>query len=136
MLSRVTGFKLGWLRAEIDVRPSAWFFQAHFYQDPVQPGSLGIEALLQVLQFYVIHSSLAEGIADPVFVPDGGLCWKYRGQVVPANQLVTVEVKVHEMQRSADSCTMRAEGWLFVDGRLIYHCTDFGAKVVRRPSYE
>lgn len=137
LLSRVTGIeasgeKPGWVRAEIDVVPSDWFFKAHFYQDPVQPGSLGLEALMQGLEFYAIHCGLADGIADPVFVPDCGLSWKYRGQVTPANRLVTVELRVRQLHRSADGLTMRAEGWLSVDGMLIYHCADFGARVAGR----
>ncbi|HVI00955.1 MAG TPA: hypothetical protein VM869_19695, partial [Enhygromyxa sp.] len=53
MLDRVTAFDpaggragLGFARAEKDVDPDEWFFKAHFFQDPVQPGSLGIEAML------------------------------------------------------------------------------------------
>jgi 3-hydroxymyristoyl/3-hydroxydecanoyl-(acyl carrier protein) dehydratase/malonyl CoA-acyl carrier protein transacylase len=139
MLSRVTGLqpageRPGRIRAEVDVHPSDWFFQSHFYQDPVQPGSLGIEALMQALRLYVIHCGLAEGIAAPVFVPDGGLSWKYRGQVTPANRLVTVEVGVKQVHRSVDALTMRAEGWLSVDGLPIYHCVDFGLRVVPRSS--
>ena len=38
---------LGRLVAEYDVHPEAWFFKAHFFQDPVQPGSLGLEAMQQ-----------------------------------------------------------------------------------------
>ena len=44
------------LRAEKDVDPSEWFFKAHFFQDPVQPGSLGIEAMLQLLQFFMLDA--------------------------------------------------------------------------------
>jgi acyl transferase domain-containing protein/3-hydroxymyristoyl/3-hydroxydecanoyl-(acyl carrier protein) dehydratase len=140
MLSRVTGFeppgegpageRTGWMRAEIDLSPSAWFFKAHFYQDPVQPGSLGLEALMQALRFYVIEAGLAEGIANGAFLPDGGVSWKYRGQVTPANRLVTVEVFVKRALRSPDALMVRAEGWLSVGGLPIYHCADFGLKVV------
>ena len=62
MIDRITGYTptggsngLGWIRAEKDVNPSEWFFKAHFFQDPVQPGSLGIEAMIQVLQWYMIE---------------------------------------------------------------------------------
>jgi acyl transferase domain-containing protein/3-hydroxymyristoyl/3-hydroxydecanoyl-(acyl carrier protein) dehydratase len=137
MLSRATGFEPagdhpGWMRAEVDLRPSDWFFKAHFFQDPVQPGSLGLEALMQGLQFYVIHYGLAEGIAAPVFIPDGGLSWKYRGQVIPTNRLVTLEVRLRQLQRDTDTLTIRAEGWLSVDGLPIYHCADFGLRVASR----
>jgi 3-hydroxymyristoyl/3-hydroxydecanoyl-(acyl carrier protein) dehydratase len=39
------------------VDPAEWFFKAHFFQDPVQPGSLGIEALIQLLQWLMIELS-------------------------------------------------------------------------------
>src|SRR5690606_35816325 len=74
MLDRVTGYwpdggpkGLGRLRSEKDIRPSEWCFKAHFYQDPVQPGSLGLEAFVQLLQFYMLERGMAEGIEHPVF---------------------------------------------------------------------
>jgi 3-hydroxymyristoyl/3-hydroxydecanoyl-(acyl carrier protein) dehydratase len=81
MLDRVTGIEepsshSGWVRAEKDVRPGEWFFKAHFYQDPVQPGSLGLESLVQALQFYAIHYRLDAGIPQPVFIMDSPLGWK------------------------------------------------------------
>ena len=41
---------LGYVRGTLNVDPSAWFFAAHFYQDPVVPGSLGLESLQQLLK--------------------------------------------------------------------------------------
>ena len=74
MLDRVSGYwpgageaGLGIWRGEKDVDPSEWFFKAHFFQDPVQPGSLGIEAMLQLLQFAMIERGLAEGMNAPPF---------------------------------------------------------------------
>ena len=56
MIDRVDGFwpgagalGLGQLRAVKDVDPAEWFFKAHFFQDPVQPGSLGIHMLVELL---------------------------------------------------------------------------------------
>ncbi len=69
MLDRVTGYwpdggraGLGWLRAEKDIDPGEWFFKAHFFQDPVQPGSLGVEAMCQLLQWYLIERGTAAGL--------------------------------------------------------------------------
>ncbi|MGR6998617.1 hypothetical protein ACU686_11835 [Yinghuangia aomiensis] len=76
----------GRLRSEKDVDPAEWFFKAHFFQDPVQPGSLGVEAICQLLQFYVIERGLAAGIPHPRFEPvmlGRELTWKYRGQITP-----------------------------------------------------
>ena len=135
MLDRITGVQdpglhSGWVQAEKDVAPSDWFFKAHFYQDPVQPGSLGLEALVQALQFYVIHYGLAEGIPEPVFVLASPLVWKYRGQVLPTNRRIGMEVRVTKLERTGRTLAIRAEGWLFVDTVRIYHFSDFGLEVV------
>ena len=65
MLDRIAGYwpdggaaGLGQARGEKDVTSDEWFFKAHFFQDPVQPGSLGLEALLQVLQFMMIEQGM------------------------------------------------------------------------------
>ncbi len=134
MLDRITGLDPdpghGWVRAEKDVRPSDWFFKAHFYQDPVQPGSLGLEAIVQALEFYVIHCGLAAGIPSPAFVLDGAMAWKYRGQVLPPNRRIAIEVRLKSVARTGGSVAVRAEGWLWVDGTRIYHFSDFGLQVV------
>ena len=46
---------LGYLRGIKQVDPEEWFFRAHFYQDPVTPGSLGLESLLQLVKFAVVE---------------------------------------------------------------------------------
>jgi 3-hydroxymyristoyl/3-hydroxydecanoyl-(acyl carrier protein) dehydratase len=134
MLDRITGLgggpNGGWVRAEKDVRPSEWFFKAHFYQDPVQPGSLGLDALVQALEFYAIHHGVAEHIGSPRFIIESPLVWKYRGQVLPTNRRIVVEVRVTGVERTSESTSLRAEGWLLVDGVRIYHFSNFGLKVV------
>ena len=42
-----------------------WFFKSHFYQDPVQPGSLGIDAMLQALQVFMIEADMGRGLGAP-----------------------------------------------------------------------
>ncbi|MEQ9366658.1 MAG: hypothetical protein RIF32_20630 [Leptospirales bacterium] len=143
MLDRVTGYWAGEsgtpvarLRGEKDVYASEWFFKAHFFQDPVQPGSLGLEALLQLLQFYMIHEGLDEGVARPRFEViqlNQNIAWKYRGQVVPKNKLITSELEVLEVGRDEHGPFARAQGWLWVDGKRIYHFTDFGLRIVEDP---
>ena len=67
MIDRVTGrwptdgaAGLGRWRAVKDVDPDEWYFKAHFYRDPVQPGSLGIEMMLQLLQFAMLDLGLGK----------------------------------------------------------------------------
>lgn len=44
---------LGYIEAEFDIRPDLWFFDCHFLGDPVMPGSLGLDALWQLVGFYL-----------------------------------------------------------------------------------
>jgi hypothetical protein len=50
---------LGVVHGEKTVDPAEWFFKAHFFQDPVQPGSLGLEAMLQALQYHMLATGMA-----------------------------------------------------------------------------
>jgi acyl transferase domain-containing protein/3-hydroxymyristoyl/3-hydroxydecanoyl-(acyl carrier protein) dehydratase/1-acyl-sn-glycerol-3-phosphate acyltransferase len=144
MLDRITAFEptggskgLGYARAEKDVDPGEWSFKAHFFQDPVQPGSLGLEALIQLLQVVMIDAGCAEGIADARFEPIATgrpMTWKYRGQVVPKNRLVTVELDVTERGTDERGRYAIAEGSLWVDGKRIYGAKNLGMRVVAGPS--
>ncbi len=140
MLDRVTACDprggragLGFLRAEKDVNPAEWFFKAHFFQDPVQPGSLGLEAMLQLLQFHMLQAGLAQGMSRPRFSPiESGraLTWKYRGQVVPQNRLITVTMEISEQGRDATGPFAVADASLWVDGKRIYQVAGLGMKIV------
>jgi 3-hydroxymyristoyl/3-hydroxydecanoyl-(acyl carrier protein) dehydratase len=140
MFDRVSGYwptagkaGLGRLRAEKDIRPDEWFFKAHFFQDPVQPGSLGLEAMLQLLRVYMLERGLGRGLARPRFeaISSGRpVVWKYRGQVVPENGRVTVEIEIVAAGHDDKGPYAGAEAWLWVDGRRIYHATGLGMRIV------
>ncbi|MEE8525578.1 MAG: beta-ketoacyl synthase N-terminal-like domain-containing protein, partial [Thermoanaerobaculia bacterium] len=140
MLDRVTGYwpeagkaGLGRLRAEKDVEPGEWFFKAHFFQDPVQPGSLGLEAMVQLLQFYMIHRGLGDGIPNPRFEPlavECPLTWKYRGQVVPTDGCITTELEIVEVERDPSGAVALADAHLWIDGKRIYSATGLGMRIV------
>lgn len=140
MLDRISGFwpvagraGLGRMRGEKDVDPSAWYFKAHFFQDPVQPGSLGLEAMVQLLQLYMLETGMAAGIPRPRFEPiavDRPLTWKYRGQVLPVDRLVTVELEVTERGRDERGAYAVGDAWLWVDGRRIYAATGLAMRIV------
>jgi 3-hydroxymyristoyl/3-hydroxydecanoyl-(acyl carrier protein) dehydratase len=115
---------LGWVEGHADVDTQAWYFQAHFYQDPVIPGSLGIESMAQLLKVYALerwsHLRNNEDPAAQFQCPAEGseMSWSYRGQVVPSNARVSVQIHVARVD-SATS-TLYADGYLAVDGRIIY----------------
>ncbi|MBV9120126.1 MAG: hypothetical protein JOZ39_05415 [Chloroflexi bacterium] len=100
---------LGYVYAEKDVDPFDWFYANHFYQDPVMPGSLGVEAMLQAL-----------GALQPRTLALGRTTWKYRGQIVPTNQRMSLELHV----TSRDGAVLTADGSLWCDGRRIYEVTN------------
>ncbi|MFI6515709.1 beta-ketoacyl synthase N-terminal-like domain-containing protein [Spirillospora sp. NPDC050679] len=139
MIDRVTGFwpdggaaGLGRLRAEKDVDAGEWFFRSHFFQDPVQPGSLGVEAMAQLLRFYMIETGLGADVPHPGFeaLPGREVVWKYRGQVTPANTRVIVELEVTEAGTGEHGPYAVADAWLWVDGLRIYHVRGLGLRVV------
>lgn len=146
MLDRITAWSpdggragLGWLRAEKDVNPVEWFFKAHFFQDPVQPGSLGLEAMIQLLQFHMLHAGLGDGLQRPRFVPiETGRAhtWKYRGQVVPKNNLISVTMEIVERGRDGGGAFAVADTSLWVDGKRIYEMTGLGMRIVEGPAHD
>ena len=140
LLDRLTGWwpeggekGLGRLRAEKDVDPSEWYFKAHFYTDPVQPGSLGIEALIRLLQLGCLLKGLGEGMSNPRFEPlriGEESIWKYRGQVIPTNKVVTTTLDIVEAGDDEHGRYLVAEGSLWVDGKRIYETRKMGMRVV------
>jgi 3-hydroxymyristoyl/3-hydroxydecanoyl-(acyl carrier protein) dehydratase len=139
MIDRVTGYwrsegaaGKGRLRVEKTVNPRDWNFRSHFYSDPVQPGSLGIEQMLQTLQFYVIEENLHEGLEQPYFEPhalDHHVSWQFRGQVRPENKVIVSEMEIVSVDRSAAGVTVVASGSLWVDGVRCYEAKALGLRV-------
>lgn len=119
----------GGIVGSIQVDPNAWFFEAHFLQDPVWPGSLGLEAALQLLKVYALArwDLTADAQLGTIAVGQPHR-WSYRGQITPARERVVVTVEV----RSVDDAARRilADGALAVDGRVIYQLRDFAVQVV------
>ncbi len=140
MIDRIEGWwpeagaaGLGQLRAVKDIDPGEWFFKAHFFQDPVQPGSLGLEAMLQALQAAALLRQLDAGIADPRFECIGlGQThrWKYRGQVLPHNRRVHTTLELTAIEREAVGVLLRADASLWVDGMRIYEAQGLSLRIV------
>jgi PfaB family protein len=123
---------LGFIRGVKAVDPKEWFFAAHFYQDPVCPGSLGLESFLQLLKVVARHHWGSSLERTHRFVPillGRPHTWAYRGQVIPANKRVEVEAVLTELVGGA-APMVKANGFLKVDGTPIYEMTDFGISLV------
>ncbi len=115
---------LGYIRGLKEVDPDEWFFKAHFYQDPVTPGSLGLEAFLQLLKYAAVERwGWQEGNILAAVALEHHHKWCYRGQVVPTNKLVTVQAWITAVDDQKRILT--ADGFLAVDGKTIYQMNDF-----------
>ena len=143
MLDEVTGFwtdggaaGLGRIRTFQRIRRDSWYFKAHFYEDPVQPGTLGLEALVQSARALLTLRGWLDGIADPVWeqpIIGFPLGWRYRGQVVPTNDEVVTEVEVVEVEVvDGESVTLTVYGTQWVDGLRIYEVPSFAIRVRER----
>ena len=122
----------GYIKAEKDVRKSEWFFKAHFFQDPVQPGSLGIEAMIQLMQFYMLENKLHEKFKNSVFEPISLMDeteWHYRGQVTPEKKLISIDFDVKEIVEEENAVSVIGEARLWVDGLKIYHAPRIGMRI-------
>jgi 3-hydroxymyristoyl/3-hydroxydecanoyl-(acyl carrier protein) dehydratase len=115
---------LGYLMGSKRVDPEEWFFKAHFYEDPVTPGSLGLESFIQLMKFAVVERwGWQPGEIFQAAALEAPHRWLYRGQVVPANSLVTVTAWITAVDDAAR--VMTAAGFLAVDGKTIYQMNDF-----------
>jgi 3-hydroxyacyl-[acyl-carrier protein] dehydratase / trans-2-decenoyl-[acyl-carrier protein] isomerase len=111
-------FGKGEMLAELDIHPDLWFFACHFPGDPVMPGCLGLDAMWQMVGFYLAWlgnpgRGRALGVGEV----------KFTGQVLPSAKKVTYHV---EMKRIITRKLVLgiADGSVRVDGREIYVAKD------------
>lgn len=115
---------LGFIEGSTGVDPNAWFFQAHFHQDPVWPGSLGLESFLQLLKVVATERWGTSQDARFQTVCAGGTHrWVYRGQIIPSHDRVTIQAVITHVDDRTH--TLKADGLLGVGGRVIYQMNDF-----------
>lgn len=104
----------GHMIAELDISEDLWFFNCHFVGDPVMPGCLGLDAMWQLIGFYLGWAG-APGRGRAL----GSDQAKFRGQVTPENRLVTYHI---DMKRVILRKLVMgvADGHMAVDGKEIY----------------
>lgn len=108
----------GQITAEFDINPNLWFFGCHFKDDPVMPGSLGLDALFQLTGFFLTFLGFkGKGRALG--------CGKvnFSGQVLPENKLVKYIVDIKRILNLKLTMII-ADGRLLVDNKEIYFTED------------
>ena len=107
-------FNKGRVVANLNINPDLWFFDCHFKEDPVMPGCLGLDAMWQLLGFYLLWSGLP-GIGRAL----GAEKVKFFGQVLPNAKLVRYELDIKRVINRGAVLGL-ANGKMFVDDRQIY----------------
>lgn len=127
---------LGYAYGTNNVHPSDWFFTCHFHQDPVMPGSLGLETVVQAIQAYALQAGLSQGLRAPRFglVENHELVWKYRGQVLNDSRNVAVEVHITKIERTAGAILISADASLWKGTLRIYEFKNVGVRIVDTPN--
>ncbi|MGD9642349.1 MAG: beta-ketoacyl synthase N-terminal-like domain-containing protein [Elusimicrobiales bacterium] len=121
---------LGFIRGLKTVDPAEWFFKAHFYQDPVCPGSLGLESFVNLMKAAALRRwpDLPKDARFEAMTLGLRHQWIYRGQISPRNKLVMVEAYITADDDATK--TIKADGFLIVDGLVIYQMKDFSVRLV------
>jgi len=104
----------GEMRAELDINPSLWFFDCHFRGDPVMPGCLGLDAMWQLIGFFLAWSG-HRGMGRALGVEDV----RFFGQVLPQATRVSYQIDIKRVI-ARKLIMVSGDGSLAVDGETIY----------------
>jgi len=104
----------GEIIAELDIKKDAWFFDCHFFKDPVMPGSLGVDAMWQLIGFFLGWSG-GQGRGRAL----GGGKIKFSGQVTQQTKLLTYHLHIKRVIRSKLMMGI-ADATLKADDKIIY----------------
>ena len=111
-------FQKGQIVAELDIKPDLWFFECHFKGDPVMPGCLGLDAMWQLVGFYLgwleqPGKGRALGVGEV----------KFSGQVLNTVKKVTYHISLKRLILRKLILGV-ADGVLMADGKTIYEAKD------------
>ena len=108
----------GYIQAELDITPDLWFFDCHFPGDPVMPGCLGLDAMWQLVGFFLgwcggPGKGRALGVGEV----------KFSGQILPTAKKITYKITMKRVIKRKLFMGI-GDGVVEVDGRPIYHAND------------
>jgi len=112
-------YKKGCLKAELDIKSNLWFFNCHFKDDPVMPGCLGLDAMWQLVGFFLgwlgeAGKGRALGVNEV----------KFTGEVLQKVKLATYEINMKRILKKEGATVGLADGILSADGKIIYKATN------------
>ena len=108
-------FKKGYLKAELDIKKNLWFFDCHFKEDPVMPGCLGLDAMWQLVGFFLGWiGNPGKGRALGVGTV------KFTGEVLQNIKLVKYEIDMKKIMSPGGTTVGLANGMVLADDKKIY----------------
>ena len=108
-------FNKGLIKAELDIRKNLWFFECHFKGDPVMPGCLGLDAMWQLVGFYLGWiGNPGKGRALGVGTV------KFTGEVLQNVKLVRYEIDMKKIMSPGGTTVGLANGMVLADDKKIY----------------
>jgi 3-hydroxyacyl-[acyl-carrier protein] dehydratase/trans-2-decenoyl-[acyl-carrier protein] isomerase len=108
-------FKKGLIKAELDIKDELWFFKCHFNEDPVMPGCLGLDAMWQLVGFYLGWlGNPGKGRALGVNAV------KFTGEVLKSVKMASYEIDMKRILIKKGTTVGLANGILMADGKKIY----------------
>ncbi len=108
-------FKKGFIKAELDIKDNLWFFDCHFKNDPVMPGCLGLDAMWQLVGFYL------GWIGEPGKGRALGVnAVKFTGEVLKKAKIATYKINMKRILKKEGTAVGLANGILSADGKIIY----------------
>ena len=108
-------FKKGFIRAELDIKKNLWFFDCHFKEDPVMPGCLGLDAMWQLVGFFL--GWLGEPGKGRAL---GVNSVKFSGEVLNIIKKTVYEINIKRILKKEGTIVGLANGKLFADNKQIY----------------
>ena len=118
-ISKITenggSYNKGYIEAELDIKKNLWFFDCHFKTDPVMPGCLGLDAMWQLVGFFLGWiGNPGKGRALGVGTV------KFTGEVLQNVKLVKYEIEMKKIMSPGGTTVGLANGLVLADGKKIY----------------